>query len=93
MSGDGEQTRKRTVAEIEADLAATREELTKTVDDLSRRVDPRQQAAELKERARDGATSFVEGVKAGDPKALGIAGAAAAAVLAIIGISVARRQK
>ncbi|SEE62066.1 DUF3618 domain-containing protein [Ruania alba] len=93
MSGESEQTRKRTVAEIEADLAASREQLTKAVDELSRRVDPRRQVEDVKERARDSATSFVDGLKSGDPKALGIAGAAAATVLAIVGLTVARRKK
>ncbi|WP_159621638.1 DUF3618 domain-containing protein [Ruania rhizosphaerae] len=93
MSGESEQKRKRTAAEIEADLAATREELTHTVDQLSQRVDPRRQAQEAKEKAQAGVTSFVEGLKSGDPKAIGIAGAAAAAVLAIVGLSLSRRKK
>ncbi|UFU02630.1 DUF3618 domain-containing protein [Ruania suaedae] len=90
MSGESE--RKRSAAQIEADLAATREELTRTVDELSERVDPRRQVKEATEKARTEVSSFVAGLKAGDPKAIGIAGAAAATVLAIVGLSVRRHR-
>ncbi|MBK5250225.1 MAG: DUF3618 domain-containing protein [Actinomycetales bacterium] len=98
-SGDAG-TRKRTAAEIEADLLRTREELTRSVDDLSDRLDPRRQAQAVKEQAKtlaDGATnrakSFVDHVKAGDSKAVSIVGVAAAALAAIVGLSVIRRNR
>src|SRR5699024_7550392 len=47
-----EEPKKRTVAEIEADLQRTREELTRTVDELSGRVDPRRQVEEIRNQAR-----------------------------------------
>lgn len=94
-----EQPKKRTAAEIEADLQRTREELTRTVDELSSRVDPRRQVEEIRKQAREKfadvsaqSKSFADDVKAKDPKALGILGAAAAA-LAVAGIVIVRRKK
>lgn len=92
-------TRKRTAAEIEADLDRTRALLTETVDELSERLDPRKQVQDLKDQAKamtEGATkqakTFVDDVKSGDSKALSIVGGAAAAIAAIVGISVLRRK-
>ena len=95
-----EAPKKRTAAEIEADLQRTREELTQAVDQLSARVDPRRQVEEIRNQARakfaDASAqgkSFAEDVKAGNPKAIATLGAAAAAVLAIGAIIVARKKK
>jgi len=100
MTSGDEEPRKRSAAEIEADLRRTREELTRTVDELSDRLDPRTQVNAVKDQAKvlaDGATkqakTFVDDVKAGDTKAVSIAGAAAAVVAGIIGISVLRRSR
>lgn len=80
----------RTAEQIEADLRRTREELTRTVDELAGRVDPRRHAAEAKDKAQAKATGFVDAVKSGDVKAIGAAvGAVAALGLAI---AVSRRK-
>lgn len=95
-----EQPKKRTVAEIEADLQRTREELTRTVDELSGRVDPRRQVEEIRNQARAKFSSasaqgksFVDDVKAKDPKALGVLGAVAGVVAAITTAAIVRRKK
>lgn len=80
----------RTRAEIEADLAAQRAALTSAVDDLTQALDPRTQVAELKEQSEAVAANlrsitqeFAGNLKAKDPRALGIAGAVGAGVLAL----------
>lgn len=83
------QPRKRTAAEIEADLVKTREELTRTVDELSGRLDPRNQAR----AAADKGKAFVNDVKAGEPKAVQIAGGVLAAVAAVVGIAILRKNR
>ncbi|WP_022917009.1 DUF3618 domain-containing protein [Ruania albidiflava] len=95
-----ERPKKRTVAEIEADLQRTREELTRTVDQLSDRVDPRRQVEEIRNQARQKfadvtaqGKSFADDVKAKDPKALGILGAVAAVAAAITTAAIVRRKK
>lgn len=94
-----EEPKKRTAAEIEADLQRTRDELTRAVDELSARVDPRRQVEEIRNKARakfssasSEGKSFAEDVKAGNPKAIAVLGAAAAAVLAV-GVVIAVRKK
>lgn len=84
-----EQPRKRTAAEIEADLRRSREELTRTVDELSDRVDPRRQA----QAAADKGRAFVEDVKAGEPRAVQIAGGVLAAVAGVVGLAILRRNR
>ncbi|GAA4285972.1 DUF3618 domain-containing protein [Georgenia daeguensis] len=85
--------RKRSQAEIEADLARTRLDLTNTVNELSDRLDPRAQVSAAKESARtaakeagDRAKEFKDEVAAGDPRSLGVlvAGLAAAGVAILI---------
>jgi len=83
--------RRRTPAEIEADLAKTRMDLTNTVNELSDRLDPRVQVDAAKESARaaaDAASAHAKGFKddvvAGDPKTLGVL----AAGLATAGIAI-----
>lgn len=84
-----QQPRKRTAAEIEEDLRRTREELTRTVDELSDRLDPRAQA----KAAADKGKAFVDEVRAGEPRAVQIAGGALAAVAGIVGIAILRRNR
>lgn len=104
-----DEPRKRTVAEIEADNARARAELSRTVDELADRVDPRAHVAAAKDRAseaasevaevakakaavaQDAAAGFVDDVKKRDPKALAIAAGAAAALVAIVLISVRKK--
>lgn len=81
----------RTVEEIEAEIMRTRLALQSTVDELSFRIDPRAQVADLKERTvaygesvKSAALDTFEKAKAGSPKDMGIiAGVAAVAVLGI----------
>ena len=93
---------KRSVAEIKADLDREREAISRTVDDLADRVDPRAHAAAAAQRAtdvatetveiaREKATDFVEDVRSGQPRALAIIGGAVAAVAAIVAISVRKK--
>jgi hypothetical protein len=89
MSQQQPEARKRTAAEIEDDLRRRREELTRTVDEISDKVDPRRQA----QAAADKGRAFVEDVKAGEPRAVQIAAGVAAAVAGIIGITILRRSR
>jgi len=92
---------KRTPEQIEADLVRTREELASSVDELSTMLDPRVQLKEAKENISSAAknavddvsakaSSVLDRVKAGDPKAIGILGAGAAAVAAVIALAARR---
>lgn len=88
--------RKRTPAEIEADLAKTRMDLTNTVNELSDRLDPRAQVDAAKESAKAAANAasaramgFKDDVAAGDPKTLGVL----AAGLATAGIAILLRLR
>jgi hypothetical protein len=83
------QPRKRSAAEIEADLTQTREELTKTIDELSERLDPRTQARAAADKGR----AFVDDVKAGEPRAVQIAGGVIAVVVGIVGITILRKSR
>lgn len=88
MSTDQQQP-KRSAAEIEADLRRTREELTRTVDEISDRLDLRRQA----QAAADKGRAFVEDVRAGEPRAVQIAGGALAAIAGLVGIAILRRSR
>jgi len=59
-----DEPRKRTVAEIEADNARARAELSRTVDELADRVDPRAHVAAAKDRASEAASEVAEVAKA-----------------------------
>ncbi len=83
------QAAERSAAEIEADLRRTREELTRTVDEISDRLDPRRQA----QAAADKGRAFVEDVRAGEPRAVQIAGGALAAIAGLVGIAILRRSR
>lgn len=89
MSTEQPETRKRTAEEIEADLRRHREDLTRTVDEISGRLDPRRQVEEASDKLR----GFVDDVKAGEPRAVQIVGAAAATVAAIVGLALLRRNR
>ena len=79
---DQPEPRKRTAKEIEEDLRRTREELTRNVDQLSEKIDPRRQMA-----------SFVDDVKTGDSKAVGLVGGIAAAVAGVVGLVILRKSR
>ena len=94
---------KRTPEEIEADLARTRMELADSVNELSTMLDPRVQLKEAKANitasakhsaaaAEAKARSFVDDVKSGDPKAVGILGAGLATVAALAALAARRRD-
>ena len=72
--------RKRSIAEIETDLAKTREELTSTLHELAEKVNPKPMAAHAVDRTKAAASSVAH-----KPMALGlIALAAGVAVAAVI---------
>lgn len=81
-AADPKETRKRTADEIEADLEAKRLELTRSVDALVDRVDPRTQVS-----------GFVNDVKSGEPRAVSIVGGVAAAIVGVIGVTILRRSR
>jgi len=83
------QPRKRSAAEIEADLSQTRAELTRTIDELSGRLDPRTQARAAADKGR----AFVDDVKAGEPQAIQIVGGVLAVVVGIVGITILRKNR
>lgn len=84
-----QETRKRTAAEIEEDLRRSREELTRTVDEISGRLDPKRQA----QAAADKGKAFVADVKSGEPRAVQIAAGVAAAVAGLVGLAILRRNR
>ncbi|MCS4484698.1 DUF3618 domain-containing protein [Gleimia sp. 6138-11-ORH1] len=82
----------RTVAEIEAEIQRTRLALQSTVDEITHRVDPREQVAEMKERAKNYTSvvkeqvlDTVERAKGGSAKDIGIL--AGVAIVAVLGIA------
>ncbi|MFV0252505.1 MAG: DUF3618 domain-containing protein [Beutenbergiaceae bacterium] len=91
MSAEQEEpkTRKRSAAEIEADLKRAREELTNTVDEISGRLDPRTQVKAAKEQGQQ----FIADIKAGEPKAVKVVGIAAATLAAVVGLAILRRKR
>lgn len=54
-----EKAPRRSIAEIEAELARTREDLSRTVDELAVRIDPRTQAKEAVARTKEAAAETV----------------------------------
>lgn len=89
MNQQQPETRKRSAAEIEDDLRRSREELTRTVDEISGRLDPKRQA----QAAADKGRAFVDDVKQGEPRAVQIAAGVAAAVAGIVGLAILRRNR
>lgn len=73
---------KRSAADIEADLQRTRAELTDTVDELARRLDPKANALAAADQAKNKANEFAD-------KARGVADDAGKGDAASIGIIVA----
>jgi len=89
MSQQQPQASKRSAEEIEADLRRAREELTRTVDEITDRLDPKKQA----QAAADKGRAFVDDVKAGEPRAVQIAAGVGAAIAGIVGIAILRRSR
>lgn len=81
-AADSPETRKRTAAEIEADLEAKRAELTQSVDALVDRIDPRTHVS-----------GFVDDIKSGEPRAVSIVGGVAAGVVGLLGLAILRRNR
>ena len=79
---DSSETRKRTAAEIEADLEARRADLSRSVDELVDRVHPGKQASR-----------FVTRLKAGEPRAVAIVGGTAVVVVGLVGVLVLRKSR
>ena len=76
------ETRKRSAQEIEADLARTRQELTRTVDELSERLDPRRQMS-----------NFAQDLKSAETRAVCIVGGAVIVVAGVVGLVLLRRNR
>lgn len=93
MNDDGTAAPKdaRTPEQIEADLVRMRRDLTENVNELADRLDPRAQVDAAKAAAAEKAKTFSEDLKRRDPKALGIAGGAAAVLLLAVVRAVRRR--
>lgn len=71
--------------QIKRELEKTREEMTRTVDELAARLDPRTQAKEAGEAAKAKAKAVADGVKEGDAKSISIvAGIAGVVLLSVI---------
>lgn len=90
----------RTPADIEAQMSATRKEMTATVDQLVEALDPRKsldrtkeeakfQAAELQDKAKD----TIDDARAGDKRALAIVAGVAVAGLVIGGLLIRKLLK
>lgn len=84
-----QQPAKRTAAEIEAELERTRAELTRAVDALADRVDPRRPIAEVKNKGK----AFAADLKAKKPAAIATVTGATAAVGAVVALLIVRSRK
>ncbi|MDO5722368.1 MAG: DUF3618 domain-containing protein [Actinomycetaceae bacterium] len=89
----------RSVEEIEAEIQRTRLAMQSTVDELTGRLDPREQVKTVKEKAKAGAEDFsrraqaaVEDAKEGDPTALATLASIATGVVLVAGIAIWRRR-
>ena len=94
---DSKKEKAPSAAELEADLEAKRAQLAATVDQLTAQLDPRQNLADLKAQVADTAANlgeeaqaFAARVQSGDQRALEIAGYAAVAVCAVVGLLLIR---
>lgn len=95
-------TSERTEAQILADLATTRAEMTATVDELFARVQPSYIMDQTKETAKAKFANFqtqaqitIQDAKDGEPEALkkvGIAAAGAATVVGLIVLNIIRKK-
>ncbi|SNU02335.1 Protein of unknown function [Ruaniaceae bacterium KH17] len=90
----------RTAADIEAELAAARLQLTNTVNELQYRLKPSTQVNIAKDKAKafasdaaDTAKMVTEEAKEGDPRAIGILAGAAVGVASLILFGVLRKKK
>ena len=90
----------RSVAQIEADLAARRAELADTIDRLTAQLDPRANLAELKAQLAETAANaseetqeFITRLQRGERGAQEALGFAAAAVVGLAGLLLLRRGR
>ena len=88
------------IEQIEANLAATRESMTATVNELAARLNPSTLAEDAKEQVKAKASHAAEAVKGvvsdakrGDRRALAIVGGAAAAVVGVLALKFARPRR
>jgi len=88
-----------TASQLEAQLQRQREELARTVDELTNQLDPRRNVEELKEQlaataanAQDEASAFLTRLRNGDPRATQLVGITATAVVALVGLVLIRRR-
>jgi hypothetical protein len=89
------------IEEIEAEIARTRDDLAATVDELTARLDVKTRIKESVQQTRDQAAARVRAVRdqATDddgrptPATLGVGGAVAAAIVAVVGLSIWRRRR
>ena len=88
------------IEQIEANLAATRESMTVTVNELAARLSPSALAEDAKEQvkvkasiAADAVKDVVADAKRGDRRALAIVGGTAAAFVGVLALKLARRRR
>lgn len=82
------------VAQIEADIARTREELAQTVDELTARLDVKTRVQEsVQERVQELRDRATDDQGRPTPVTMAIGGVAVAAVVAIVALSIWRRRR
>ena len=82
------------VDQIEADIARTREELAQTVDELTARLDVKTRVQEgVQERVQELRDRATDDQGRPTPATMAIGGAAVAAVVAIVALSIWRRRR
>ena len=82
------------VEQIEADIARTREELAQTVDELTARLDVKTRVQEgVQERVQELRDRATDDQGRPTPATMAIGGAAVAAVVAIVALSIWRRRR
>jgi hypothetical protein len=82
------------VEQIEADIARTREELAQTVDELTARLDVKTRVQEgVQERVQELRDRATDDQGRPTPATMAIGGAALAAVVAIVALSIWRRRR
>ena len=88
------------IEQIEANLAATRESMTATVNELAARLNPSTLAEDAKEQvkvkasiAADAVKDVVADAKRGDRRALAIVGGTTAVVVGLLALKIVRRRR
>ncbi len=88
------------IQQIQANLVATRESMTATVNELAARLNPSALAGDAKEQVKAKASHAAETVKGvvsdakrGDRRALAIVGGTAAAAVGVLALKFARRRR